>query len=224
MLPAVRDLALRLGAEPLLPKARVRLSQSGRMQQPGGAWRSFVARQTIETADCAFDWRARTGPFGALSIRDCLTSSGAALEVRLFGVLRLDHAGGSVALWRGELMRYLAELAWAPDAILHNGALRWRADGPDRLIVGAGAGDAAVEVMLDLDRDGRISGAFAPDRSRSPKPPYRPTPWQGRFSEYRRHSTRWLPFAGEVGWVVDGVEALYWQGRLETWAIEANGT
>ena len=156
-----------------------------------------------------------------VSVRDALTTDGARLEVRLFGLFKLDSAGGSTTLWRGELMRYLAEMAWAPDAILHNHALRWRADGPDRFIVGAGHGDTATEVMLNLDSDGRIAGVFAPDRARSPKPPFRPTPWQGRFSDYRRHGKRWLPFKGEVGWVIDGVEALYWQGRIETWTIDA---
>lgn len=160
-------------------------------------------------------------PAGVLSVRDALTASGGHLDVRLFGLVRLDGASGSAALWRGELMRYLAELAWAPDAILHNGTLRWRPDGPERFIVCAGHGDTAAEVMLDLDSDGRIAGAFAPDRPRSAKPPFRPTPWQGRFTDYRCHGTRWLPFAGEVGWVIDGVEALYWQGRLETWTIDA---
>lgn len=156
-----------------------------------------------------------------VSVRDALTTDGARLEVRLFGLFKLDSAGGSTTLWRGELMRYLAEMAWAPDAILHNHALRWRADGPDRFIVGAGHGDTATEVRLDLDSDGRIAGIFAPDRSRSPKPPFQPTPWQGRFTDYRCHGKRWLPFKGEVGWVIDGVEALYWQGRVETWTIDA---
>ena len=220
MLPAVRDLALRLGADRDVRNAMIRLKQSGRMQQPGGAWRSFRASQSIDTARCAFDWRARTGPGGLLSVRDALTADGARLEVRLLG-FRVDGAGGSAALWRGELMRYLAELAWAPDAILHNHALRWRTDGPDRFIVGAGQGDTETEIMLDLGSDGRIAGAFAPDRPRSPKPPFLPTPWQGRFTDYCRHGTRWLPFAAEVGWVIDGVEAIYWQGRLDKWTIEA---
>jgi hypothetical protein len=27
----------------------------------------------------------------------------------------------------------------------------------------------------------------------------------------------WLPFAAEVGWVIDGKEVIYWQGRIEHW-------
>jgi hypothetical protein len=27
----------------------------------------------------------------------------------------------------------------------------------------------------------------------------------------------WLPFAAEVGWVIDGEEVPYWEGRIEHW-------
>ena len=27
----------------------------------------------------------------------------------------------------------------------------------------------------------------------------------------------WLPFSGEVAWVIDGDEVLYWQGQIESW-------
>jgi hypothetical protein len=118
---------------------------------------------------------------------------------------------------RGELMRYLAELAWAPHAILLNTALRWRADGPDTLAVSAGAGETACEVLLSLDSAGRIAGAFAADRPRSATTSFQPTPWRGRFSDYRDHFGMWLPFAGEVAWEIDGKENVYWQGHVETW-------
>jgi hypothetical protein len=61
-------------------------------------------------------------------------------------------------LKRGELIRYIAELAWAPDAILQNSELHWRKIGPDSLVVSAGRGDKLVEVTLTLNGDGYIGG------------------------------------------------------------------
>ena len=118
-------------------------------------------------------------------------------------------------------MRYLAELAWAPDAILANPKLRWRAESTDRLAVSAGEGDTLCEVMLGLDGQGRIASASAPDRPRSAVPPCLPTPWRGRFSDYRRQDGRWIPFAGEVAWEIQGKEIIYWQGQLESWETSA---
>jgi hypothetical protein len=133
------------------------------------------------------------------------------------GVIPMAGAEGTPALVRGELMRYLAELAWAPDAILCNTALRWRVEGPSTLAVSAGAGPTASEIVFSLDGDGRIAGAYAPDRPRSATAPFLPTPWRGQFSDYRHHKTRWIPFAGEVAWEIDGKRETYWQGRIERW-------
>lgn len=46
-------------------------------------------------------------------------------------------------------------------------------------------------------------------------------PWRGRFSDYRFHDGRWLPFNGEVTWEIDGQTVTYWQGRLERWETTA---
>ena len=81
----------------------------------------------------------------------------------------------------------------------------------------AGAGETASEVMLSLDSDGRIAGGFAPGLPRSATAPFLPTPWRGRFSDYRLHGDMWLPFAGEVAWEIDRKEALYWQCRIGHW-------
>jgi hypothetical protein len=77
------------------------------------------------------------------------------------GFIPIGRAEHSSALMRGELIRYLAELAWAPHAILLNTAVRWRVDGPDTLALSAGGGETVSEVLLNLDSDGRIGGAFA---------------------------------------------------------------
>lgn len=189
-----------------------------RLEAP--SWMAFTASQTISTGACAFDWRARLGPLGLVSARDALADGAGRLDIMALGFIPIARSVHSTALLRGELMRYLAELAWAPDAILHNAHLRWREDGPDRLAVSAGQDETTSEVVLSLDSDGRIVGAFAPDRPRSSTPPVLPTPWWGRFSDYRRHDGRWLPFAGEVAWEIDGKPIVYWQGRVARWAFE----
>jgi len=221
--PAVYELGLRLGANPEKNRSIVQLKQTGRLKQKVGAasWMSFTATQTISTRECAFDWRARAGPFGMVSARDALKDGEGRFDVMALGLIPLVRAEHSSALMRGELMRYLAELAWAPDAILLNTALRWREDGPDKLAVRAGSGETAAEVMLSLDSEGRITGAFAPDRPRSASAPFLPTPWRGWFSDYRQHGSMWIPFAGEVGWEIDGKEVIYWQGRIESWETQS---
>jgi hypothetical protein len=216
---AVYDLAVRLGVKPGDKGSGVKLTQTGRMKRnlDTQSWMAFTATQAISTCACEFDWRAKFGPFGMVSARDALEHGEGRLDIMALGVIPIARAERTPALVRGELMRYLAELAWAPDAILCNTALRWRAEGSSTLAVSAGAGPTASEIVFSLDGDGRIAGAYAPDRPRSATAPFLPTPWRGQFSDYRHHKTRWIPFAGEVAWEIDGKRETYWQGRIERW-------
>ena len=220
---AVRDLAQRLGAKGC--DEHVRLAQHGRMRQDtSAAWMKFRAGQSISTTSCAFEWRARTGPLGMVSVRDALVDGEGALDVRLLGLIPVAHMSATPAITRGELMRYLAELALAPDIILCNAALGWRSDGPDRLIVSAGVGNTAAEVILSLDGEGRIASVFAENRPRAVRADTVPTPWRGRFRDYRQHHGFWLPFAADVSWIVNGTEFIYWEAQVETWDRRAVAT
>lgn len=214
----VLALALRLGVDLEGKKTGTRLRQRGRMRQDlGSSWMAFRATQSIAEDRCAFDWRARTGPAGLIAVRDALQGDLGRLTVRALGIVPIARVALSPALTRGELLRYLAELVWAPDAIVHNSHLRWRHEGLDQLVVAAGTGAAAAEIMLTLNDEGRIATASAADRPRLIGGAMVPTPWRGSFSDYRRCDGRWIPFAGEVSWIVDEQAVLVWQGRIESW-------
>jgi len=199
----------------------VTLTQSGRMKTKLGqeSWIPFTAHQTISVSACLFDWRARLGPFGMIVAHDALTIRGGQFDVLAFGLIPIVKAEHSAGLTRGELMRYLAELVWVPDALLCNASLRWREGGPSTLMVNAGEGLNAAEIALTLDSDNRIASLYAPDRPRSVGASFIPTAWRGTFSDYRQHQTRWLPFAGDVAWHIDGTWETYFQCRLESWSI-----
>src|SRR5690348_1557536 len=86
--------------------------------------------------------------------------------VRVFRCLRIAGVRGGMAAAKGEIMRYLAELAWSPDAILHNPSLTWSVVDDLAVRVSAELGGSRGEVELRLDGDGRIGSVFAPDRPR----------------------------------------------------------
>ena len=73
-----------------------------------------------------FSWRARfpLAPLVTLRVHDWYRAGESALEIRLFG-LPLKRLRGD-AVTRGEAMRYLAELPWAPAAMALNTELEWR--------------------------------------------------------------------------------------------------
>jgi len=216
---AVLDLARRLGVEQG-EGHRVALTQVGTMRNaPTGREMKFTATQSIDLHRPQFEWRARTGPLGLISVTDALKHDEGRLEVRAFGLVRIAHESGGAQLAKGEIMRYLAEIAWAPDAIVDNPHLTWVVVNEAKLSVAYGGGSAHAEVELTLDADGRIGSVFAPDRPRKEGTGFVERPWQGRFLDYRRHEGRWLPFGGEVGWTIGATEFVAWRGELTGWSL-----
>ncbi len=189
-------------------------------QSAAKKWTHFSARQWIDPTRCRFEWRAVFGPASLIRVRDALSDGGGELSARLLGIVPLARATGTEAT-RGELMRYLAELPWCPDAIIRNEELVWEAGeaGGAGLAVSARFLGVEARLQITLDGGGRIADIFAPDRPRSVGRAFVPTPWWGRFSDYRLHAGRWLPFGGEVGWVIDGRREAVWTGEILDWKM-----
>jgi hypothetical protein len=219
----VRALALRLGADPLRVTGHSVLRQDGEMKLSLASqrWHRFSARQTMAVTSCAFDWHARFSPFGYLSVTDALKAGRGQLDVTALGLIPLVRSAPSVALTKGEMLRYLAELPFAPDAMLHNRGLTWQVMEANQLAVRCGPAAMQAEVVFALNADGRVASATARDRPRSAKAPHLPTPWRGEFSDYRQQQGRWIPFAGQVAWIINGVEVPYWRGVLSHWSMAA---
>jgi hypothetical protein len=123
----IQSFARRAACENPVPNT-VWLRQRGEMRANlRDPWRPFTAEQVISIHEPGFAWLAwmQAAPLAAARILDCYVRGEGVLEARLFGSLPLTRAAGAQA-GKGELMRYLAELAWAPHAILHNPQLSWR--------------------------------------------------------------------------------------------------
>ena len=108
-------------------------------------------------------------------------------------------------------MRYLAELPWNPDAILRNGTLHWTEDGPGNFLVSANLNMVSAGVKLHLDENKRITEVSAPARPRGGQRKIR------RFFDYERRQGRLIPTRAEVAWIVEGVETICWEARIEDW-------
>lgn len=220
---AVLDLAIRLGVTRQDVPTMINLTQTGRMKRDidADSWMAFTASQTISTHACEFEWRARAGPFGLISAVDALAMDEGRFDITALGIIPLARARHTPSLVRGELMRYLAEIAWAPHAILHNHALHWQVVDAETLSVSAGENETKCQILLSLDSEGRIMGTFAADRPRAATAPILPTPWRGQFSDYRLHHGIWVPFTAQVAWEIDGQTQPYWHGRIESWMTDA---
>ncbi len=215
-LPAkVRDFALRADANPADLAHRVAFIQEAEMQlRQDAAWQPLHATQTVAIGGPGFLWLAEQpyGPVTRFRVVDAFAAGRGLLQVMLLGLIRIVRATGSETD-RGEAMRYLAELPWAPDAILGNPSLRWRMIDADWAEVSLA--DPWVAVRFRFGPDGDIAEMQAKDRPAT-DPMGKPVTydWQGFFRDYRMIGPRRIPAEGEVGYVYpDGYHA-YFQGRI----------
>jgi hypothetical protein len=179
----------------------------------------FTARQTIDLRRPGFVWTARTGPLGTVTVVDRLEGVTGGGSVRLLGLIPLGGSDANPAILKGELLRYLAELPWAPDALLTNLALTWRVDSPRRLIVSAAVAGVRAEATFTLDEDGLIASVHAL-RPRQEGRLTRERLWSGTFLDYRLMDGRRVPARGEVSWEIDGQPFVCWRGTVEAYAVE----
>jgi hypothetical protein len=219
--PEVLALADRCGASPETEAAsQVTLRQAGAMRTDAShPWAAFRARQTIDLDRPAFEWRARTGPFGLVAVTDALTDTGPRLTVTALGLLPLAQVAADDALTKGELLRYLAELPLAPDAIIRNAALEWQVQNPTTFRVAATHLGVRAWVELTLGEDGLVASAFAPARPRLEGSRTVERPWRGHFSDYRDHQGRRIPFAAGIAWTIGGEVVPVWRGRMIDWEL-----
>lgn len=214
----VRDFAERGLAGSAAGARAVRILQDNTFRQrKGGPLVPLPARQVTGTGAPGFAWLAerRQGPIVLFRVLDSYAGGKGWLAARLLGVIPVADARGA-AIDRAEAMRYLAELPWAPDAILGNPDLDWRQVADDAVEVATQTAGGEARVTLHFDAAGDVVRMTAEDRPAGTGPDGEPVlrPWQAHFRDYGEIGGRRVPRSGEVGYVYEDGYEPYWIGRI----------
>lgn len=209
--------AARNGGQPGGP-ATMTITQKAEMKlAPGQDWLPIAATQISGTRDLGFVWQAR-GRMAAIIpvvVVDGYVADEGCLEARLAGSVPVANARGA-DVSRGEAMRFLAELAWNPDAIVNAAGLAWRQVDERTVEVALQTEGGPARVRLGFDADGDVVSMEADDRPRAVGDQNIATRWIGRFSGYARFGNYRLPRFGEVAWVLPEGDFVYWRGEILT--------
>ena len=160
----MRTFAVRNGAT-LRGSPTVLAHQSDQMKSaPDQPFFALEATQLSGTRDPGFVWEATATMAAVVPMRVVDSYAGKGwLEVRLAGAIPVATAGGP-DVDKGEMMRFLAELAWNPDAILNAPALRWRQIDARTVEVSVDTSGEIVAVRQLFDANGDIVAIEADDR------------------------------------------------------------
>lgn len=210
---------LRLVLPPGTPIVRaVELTHRGtfNMGQSAEQWRPFTSRQYVITRRPGFVWDGRVDMLPGLRVlvHDAYIAGEGILEPAIGGLFTLDKLIDRGEVARGELMRYFAEAAWYPTALLPSQGTHWEAI--DDSLARATMVDGSLELTMTFEfgSDGLIEAVRSDSRGRTLNGAIVMTPWEARVFDYQRRGGMLVPTAGEVAWLAPEGRMPYWRGSV----------
>ena len=215
--PVVRFFAATLEpGQPIVTTATLRHRGTMNMGNSTERWARFDSEQFVVTSPPGFHWDARVRALPGLAafVRDAYVEGAGLLRAAIAGVVPVEDRRGRGEHARGELMRFLAEAAWVPTALLPSQGVRWTAvddSSADATLVDR---DVQVTLRFHFDDTGGIRGVSSEARPRAVEGGFEPTPWVGRFWNHARRNGMRIPLDAEVAWRTPAGERPYWRGHV----------
>ena len=196
----------------------VTIEQTGTFNQSETfpAWKPFTAAQRVVTHRPGFVWdaRIRSWPGMSVRVRDAYVAGEGILQAAVIGLFPVADLHDTGELAKGELMRYLAEAAWYPTALLPSQGVCWTAVDDHSARATLVDGNVTAELLFRFNSAGLIDSVRAEGRGRMKGATVEHLPWEGRFWHYAARSGMHVPLEGEVAWIHPEGAKPYWRGQI----------
>jgi len=215
--PVERYFRLALKEEqPMVAGVRVRHSGTFNMGETTDQWKPFASDQEVVTQRPGFDWNGRVALIPGVPVRvhDAYVAGEGILHASLLGLFSVVNMRGGGDVAEGELMRFFAETAWYPTALLPSQGVRWEAADSRSAYATLTEGTTSITMLFTFDEQGLIDSVGTEARGRTVGGEVVPTPWQGRFWNYEERGGMQVPLDGEVAWQLPEGPKPYWRGSI----------
>jgi hypothetical protein len=192
------------------------------MGEEADRWKPFASDQKVVTQRPGFDWNGRVAMMPGLPVRvhDAYVAGEGILNASLLGLFTVVDMRGTRDVDEGELMRFFAEAAWYPTALLPSQGVSWEAVDDRSARATLQEGDITLTMLFTFDEQGLIDTVRAEARGRAVGGEVVPTPWRGRFWNYGQRGGMLVPLDGEVAWLLPEGEKPYWRGHINEISYE----
>lgn len=206
---------------PIIATATVDHSGFFNMGEAADNWKPFTSHQQVVMQRPGFVWNGRIDVLPGLNVRvhDAYVAGEGILHPAILGLFPLMDLRGTQAVAEGELMRFFAEAAWYPTALLPSQGVQWA--GVDENAATATMSDGPISVTLTFTFDagsGLMDAVRAEARGRTVGGQVVMRPWEGRWSDHQLVEGMRVPMSGEVAWLlpeVEGGRKPYWRGTIQ---------
>lgn len=202
--------------QPIIAAATVEHRGTFNIGEAADQWRPFTSRQRVVMRRPGFVWDGKVAMLPGLNVRvhDAYVAGVGILHPAILGLFSLAQMRGTPELAQGELMRFFAEAAWYPTALLPSQGVRWEPvdEGAARATLADGA--VALTMTFTFAPDGTMQAVRAEARGRTVGGRIVMTPWEGRWSDVQLREGMRVPLAGEVAWLTPEGRKPYWRGTI----------
>ena len=202
--------------QPMVAGVHVQHTGTFNMGEAADRWKPFTSDQKVVTQRPGFDWNGRVAMMPGIPVRvhDAYVAGEGILHASLLGLFTVVDMRGTRDVNEGELMRFFAEAAWYPTALLPSQGVRWEAVDDRSARATLEEGDISITMLFTFDEEGLIDTVRAEARGRAVGGEVVPTPWRGRFWNYEERGGMLAPLDGEVAWLIPEGEKPYWRGHI----------
>lgn len=208
--------------QPIITAVTLDMAGTFNMSPTGEQWKPFTARQRVTTRRPGFLWDATISMLPGAKVRvvDSYIAGHGLLHAMVQGLFTVAELHGEGEIARGEFMRWFAEVAWYPTALLPSQGVRWEAVNAHSANATVVDGPLTLTLLFRFNDAGLIGSFRAEARGGMVGDKMVMAPWEGVWSNYRWQSGVQVPFTGEVAWMRPEGRKPYFVGTVTSLAFE----
>jgi hypothetical protein len=208
--------------QPIVSAVSVEHTGTFNLKQPGEQWKSFTSRQRVVTHPPGFVWNARIAMVPGLDVfvHDAYVGGEGILNPSILGLFSLASPVDAGVLAQGEFVRYFAEAAWYPTALLPSQGVKWEAVDDRSAKATLADGKVSVTMLVNFNEAGLIESVRVEARAAMVGKAVLMTPWEGRMSDYQMRDGMLIPLTCEAAWLRADGRAPYWRGTISSLTYE----
>jgi hypothetical protein len=208
--------------QPIIAVATVEIAGTFNMSATGEQWKPFTSRQRIVTRRPGFLWDANILMLPGLKVRvvDSYIAGKGLLQAAILGLFKVADISGEGEIARGEFMRYFAEAAWYPTALLPSQGVRWEAVDDASANATIVDGPITLTLLFRFNEAGLIGSFRSEARGGMVGKEIVMAPWEGNWSNYQTRDGMTVPFTGEVAWMRPEGRKPYFVGSVTSLVYE----
>ena len=208
--------------QPIVSALTIDMAGTFNMSTTTARWMPFTSRQRVVTSRPGFLWDAQIAMVPALSTRvvDSYIAGEGLLHAAVLGLIKVAEVRGGGEIARGEFMRFFAEAAWYPTALLPSQGVRWEAVDEHSANASMTDGPLTLTLLFRFDAADLIHSVYAEARGGMVGNKLVMMPWECSLSDYQLRDGMTVPMTGEAAWLRPEGRKPYFRGTITSMSYE----